>query len=273
MDYDPVKDRLVRRFERSTLLYRIFLGVLHVVFLRAWYVRDALRRALSAAPDGRPFRVLDAGTGFGQFTDWLLRSDGRVVVTAVDIKDDYLERLRAYLRRTGLGERCTVRHADLTDLHEEGPFDLVLSVDVMEHIEDDVTVFRHFARVLSPGGIVVVNTPSDQGGSGVQAEGDASFIGEHVRDGYSPEEIRGKLASAGLSIEDVRYTYGAPGSLAWRLLVAVPMRLLGRSFLFVPIVALWYVVALPVGLLLNAADLADRQSKGTGLLVTARRPA
>ena len=65
----------------------------------------------------------------------------------------------------------------------------LLSVDVMEHIEEDVEVFRHFHRVLKPGGHVVINTPSDLGGSDVQDSEDESFIGEHVRDGYSRDDL------------------------------------------------------------------------------------
>lgn len=272
MDYDPIKDRLVSVFERSTSGYRLFLGVLHVVFLRAWYVRRALRRFLSRTGSGATLEILDAGTGFGQFTTWLLRADPRVRITAVDIKEEYLARLRKHLARTGFGGRAVVRYADLTRLEETGPFDLVLSVDVMEHIEDDRGVFRHFERVLRPGGTLIVNTPSDQGGSGVRQEGDSSFIGEHVRDGYAPDEIRGKLKEAGLETEDILYTYGVPGSLAWRLLISVPMRLMARSFALAPVVALWYVAALPVGLLLNALDLVRRHPRGTGLLVVARKP-
>lgn len=270
MDYDPIKDRLVTVFERSTVGYRLFLGILHLVFLRAWYVRRALRKFLSRG--GATVEVLDAGTGFGQFTTWLLRADERVRVTAVDIKQDYLARLEHHLERSGLGGRAVVRYADLTQLEETGPFDLVLSVDVMEHIEDDRSVFRHFERVLRPGGTLIVNTPSDQGGSGVREAGDASFIGEHVRDGYAPDDIRRKLGEVGLLTDDILYTYGVPGSLAWRLLISVPMRLMSFSFVLAPVVAVWYVVALPLGLLLNALDLVRRHPRGTGLLVIARKP-
>jgi len=272
MDYDPVKDRLGALFAGGPVRYRLFFLLLHVFFLRSWYVRGALRTLLGRQVGRRRVDVLDAGTGFGQFTDLLVRSDPRVHVHAVDVKDVYLARLAAYVDDAGIGERVTIDHEDLTALRAGGPYDLVVSVDVMEHIEDDVSVFRHFERVLRPGGFVVVNTPSNRGGSGVTEEGGTSFIGEHVRDGYGVDELTGKLREAGLETESVTWTYGPAGSLAWQLLVRIPMSLLGRSLAFLPLVLLWYVPAFPLGMLLNAMDVSVRNEEGTGLLVVARKP-
>ena len=92
-----------------------------------------------------------------------------VHVTAVDVKADYLDDTRRFFDAVGLSDRAEFREEDLTRLRLEGPFDLILSVDVMEHIEDDRAVFGHFHRVLAAGGHVIVNTPSDLGGSAVRA--------------------------------------------------------------------------------------------------------
>ncbi|NNE71356.1 MAG: class I SAM-dependent methyltransferase [Rhodothermales bacterium] len=269
MDYDPVKDRLVTFFGDSRLGQRLFFGVLHLVFLRSWYVRRVLRKHLGDAPS----TVLDAGTGFGQYTDWILRRFRGAHVVAVDIKRDYLARVERYLERAGVASRAEVRFGDLTALEETGPFDLILCVDVMEHIEADVQVFKHFHRVLRPGGVVVVNTPSDQGGSNVSDDGEDSFIGEHVRDGYGVEEIRAKLAEAGLTLEAAEYGYGPAGTMGWSVLVQLPMLALGRSMAWALLLPVYYLLALPVGLLLNAADMAVRNETGTGLTVVARKRA
>lgn len=268
MDYDPVKDRLVTLFGNSRWGQRLFFGVLHLVFLRSWYVRRVLKRHAT----GRRVTVLDAGTGFGQYTDWILRRFPAASVVAVDIKRDYLERVVGYLQRAGLAGRAEVRYGDLTDLRESGPFGVILCVDVMEHIEEDVQVFQHFERVLDHGGVLIVNTPSDQGGSNVSGEGEASFIGEHVRDGYGVAEIRDKLTKAGLVLESAEYGYGPAGTMGWSLLVQFPMVLLGRSMAFALLLPLYYLFVLPLGILLNAADVAVPNQTGTGLTVVARKP-
>lgn len=271
MDYDPIKDRMGAVARRSPLLHRAFFRTLDTVFLRAWYVHRVLRRLLRALPQRR-IDVLDAGTGFGQYTYWLLKSDPRVHVTSVDVKKDYLEMVAGLLAKARLADRAVLRVQDLTaPMTEQEAFDLVLSVDVMEHIEDDEAVFRNIVRVLRPGGHVVINTPSDQGGSDAERSGE-SFIGEHVREGYAPEELARKLQSAGLEVVEWTYTYGRYGSAAWRLLVRHPITLLNRSLLFAPLLVPYYAVAGPAGIALNAADLRARKPRGTGLLMVARLP-
>ena len=276
MDYDPVKDRLGSFFWASPLRTRAFYRTLDAVFLRSWYVRRALRQIIGRAPAGRPFRVLDAGTGFGQYTYWLLRTFEHVEVVAVDVKRDYLDRAEAFVATTPYAARVRWAEADLTQPLPHalgGDFDLCLSVDVMEHIEDDRAVFRNFARVLRPGGHVIVNTPSDLGGSGITEAGQQSFIGEHVRDGYNAAELAEKLATAGLPVQSTTYTYGRFGTVGWRLLVQGPIRALNASRAAVLGLPLYYAVAGPVGLALNALDLRDDNARGTGLLVVSRKPA
>lgn len=277
MQYDPIKDRLAALAERHPLLWRSFYAVLDTLFLRAWYVRREVHRLMAQVPPDEPVRILDAGTGFGQYAHFLLRTFPSARVHAVDVKRDYLARAERFLRATPHAGRVTFAQDDLTDLQAEGPFDLILSVDVMEHIEADETVFRNFERVLRPGGHVVINTPSDRGGSGVAAEkadtgGAESFIGEHVRDGYNLHALEEKLRRAGLTPTKSRYTYGRYGSAAWRLLIQQPMQMLNRSWALLPLVALYYLAALPAGLALNAADVRTRNAEGTGLLVTAQKP-
>jgi len=271
VDYDPIKDRMGGLVRRSPLLHRAFFRTLDAVFLRAWYVHRALHRELAQLPQ-RGIRVLDAGTGFGQYAYWLLRTDPRVHVTAVDVKQDYLDAATAFFDHVGLRDRITLQRHDLTrPLPEQEAFDLVLSVDVMEHIGDDEAVFGNVARALREGGVFIVNTPSDQGGSdAAQGEG---FIGEHVRDGYAADELQRKLSDAGLEVVDWSYTYGRSGSAAWRLLVKNPIRLLNRSWLFAPALVPYYAIAGPVGLMLNAVDLRASKPTGTGLLMVARKSA
>lgn len=271
MHYDPIKDRLGALASRHPVLQRALYAVLDGLFLRAWYVRRTVRRLLDAQPPGRPLRVLDAGTGFGQYAHFVARTYPQARVHAVDVKRDYLERARRFVAQTPQAGQVTFALDDLTDLKAEGPFDLILSVDVMEHIEDDRAVFQHFARVLRPGGHVVINTPSDQGGSDVQGVGEESFIGEHVRDGYSLQALEDKLREAGLRPVESRYTYGPYGSLAWKLLIKQPMQMLDRSWALLPLVLLYYLPALPLGLLLNAMDVEHDNATGTGVVVVAQR--
>lgn len=273
MKYDPIKDRLGQFVSRHPTLQRMFYGMLNLLFLRAWYVRREVRRLLGAYPSNQPVRVLDAGTGFGQYAYFVARTFPHTRVHAVDVKQDYLDRAQSFIKQTPYRDRVTLAWDDLTNLSAEGPFDLILSVDVMEHIAEDRAVFGHFARVLRPGGHVIINTPSDQGGSDVQGETDESFIGEHVRDGYNLRALEEKLRDAGLEPVRSLYTYGPYGSRAWRWLIKRPMQMLGATWASLIVLPLYYLAALPLGLYLNAKDLEHSNETGTGVLVVAQKPA
>ena len=271
MEYDPVKDYLGRLFRTSPFLHRIFFALLDLFFLRAWHVKKEVRSIIARLNAKGAVKVLDAGTGFGQYAYFIARTYPSSDILAVDIKEDYLQNARRFFEQVGLDKNTRFQYEDLTNLSVSGPFDLILSVDVMEHIEDDRAVFRNFERVLDQGGYVIINTPSDLGGSDVQSDSDESFIGEHVRDGYNLDELTAKLADAGLKTTVSKYTYGKYGSLAWRFLIKYPMQMLSSSKLFLVLLPFYYVPVLPFGMMLNAMDVRSKNEKGTGVLVVATK--
>src|SRR5690625_170557 len=97
--YDPVKDRFATIIRNSRGLRTLFYGLLDLFFLRSWYVRRILKKHASALDDQGPWKLLDAGSGFGQYDRFILRQFSNVKVRAVDVKADYLDDCRHYFRR------------------------------------------------------------------------------------------------------------------------------------------------------------------------------
>jgi hypothetical protein len=141
----------------------------------------------------------------------------------------------------------------------------------MEHIREDEHVFRNFYDSLTSNGTLLISTPSDRGGSDAYDEKDESFIGEHVRNGYSISEIEKKLSGAGFKEVTALYTYGKPGNISWRLTMKFPVKMLNISKLFYIVLPFYYLVFFPVSIILNIFDLRLKHKTGTGLLVTARK--
>ena len=141
----------------------------------------------------------------------------------------------------------------------------------MEHIEEDVLVFTNFYKSLKDNGILIISTPSDQGGSDVHNDEEESFIDEHVRDGYSISDINEKLTLAGFRNIEAKYTYGKPGNISWRLSMNYPIKMLNISYLFFIILPFYYLIVFPFSIILNTFDLYLIHKTGTGLLVTARK--
>ena len=269
MQYEPIKRSLGRFFAGSPFLRKTLYFLLDLLLLRTWHVKKALRKIALQFPVEAS--VLDAGSGFGQYTWRMSRMNRKWKVRAVDINQEQIDDCNAFFRKTGLSDRVSFHSCDLTTLNESSCYDIVLSVDVMEHIEEDVLVFQNFYKSLKNNGILLISTPSDKGGSDVHSDQEESFIDEHVRDGYGIKEITEKLSLSGFRNIEASYTYGKPGNISWRLSMKYPVKMLNTSYLFFLLLPFYYLLFFPVSIILNIFDLLLTHKTGTGLLVTARK--
>jgi SAM-dependent methyltransferase len=265
MKYDPIKARLGKVFNSNVFLRRTFYALLDLLLLRAWHVHHHLKPFFKSC---QKINVLDAGFGFGQYSWYMARKNPQWLVEGIELKSEQVEDCRSFFNKTNT-TNASFFTGDLTRYRKEDYYSLILSVDVMEHIEDDVRVFENFYASMKTGGMLLISTPSDQGGSDVTHSHDESFIEEHVRDGYGKAEISKKLKGAGFDKVEVLYTYGKPGSLSWRLSMKYPILMLGKSSLFYIILPFYYLMVFPFCMLLNYADVHQDHNKGTGLLVKA----
>lgn len=269
MQYEPIKRTLGRFFSGPPFMRRLYYFILDLVLLRTWHVARALRSVSRLIPVNA--RVLDAGSGPGQYSWRMSRMNRDWIITGVDIDNEQVKDCNDFFYKKGLSQRVGFIASDLVKYAEPDTFNLILSVDVMEHINDDDKVFSNFFDSLRDNGYLIVSTPSDSGGSDVYSENDLSFISEHVRNGYSVKEITEKLGKAGFSDIRARYTYGKPGNISWHLTMKFPIKLLNISYLFFIILPFYYLVLFPVSLILNIFDLCLSHRSGTGLLITARK--
>ncbi len=267
MQYDPIKRSLGSVFNRTPFLRKVFYHLLDLLLLRSWHVRREIRKWNTSAPAGA--MILDAGSGFGQYDFFLSSLNSAWTIRGVDVKEEQIADCNDFFRKIGR-KNVTFGYADLTAFAEPDAYNLILSVDVMEHILEDVKVFENFHASLRSGGMVLISTPSDQGGSDVHEHGEEdSFIEEHVRDGYNIIEIQEKLKKAGFSRTEARYQYGKPGQIAWKLSMKYPIQMLGVSKLFFILLPFYYLVTFPFSLLLNWMDVTQTHQSGTGLVVSA----
>jgi 2-polyprenyl-3-methyl-5-hydroxy-6-metoxy-1,4-benzoquinol methylase len=266
MEYDPIKRLLGKIFNKTTLLRKLFYLSLDVLLLRSWHVRRELRRWVKVHHGET--QILDAGSGFGQYSYFLARKWENTIITGIDLKKEQIDDCSQFFDRAGL-KNVQFHYANLISYKKTSAFDLVLCVDVMEHIRGDTVVLRNFFESLKPGGLLLISTPSDKGGSDVHSHGQESFIEEHVRDGYNMQEITEKLKISGFSKTEVRYTYGLPGQISWKFSMKYPIVLISLTRFFILLLPLYYLIVMPFALILNYMDLTFRHSSGTGLLVKA----
>ena len=283
MEYDPIKRSLGNVFNSSPLLRRLFYNLLDLLLLRTWHIHKEINALTTSPPLSSPptkgvgfisptrrnkYKILDAGSGFGQYSYWLSGKNAAWEILAVDVKEEQVADCNNFFQKIGR-KNVKFEVADLTAFSHPEMYDLALSVDVMEHILEDVKVFKNIYSSLKQGGVLLISTPSDQGGSDVSENSQGSFIGEHVRDGYNIIEIENKLKSAGFTKIQAGYSYGVPGKISWKLSMKYPMQLLSASKLFFVLIPFYYLITYPFAFVLNYIDISTSHKTGTGLIVKA----
>ncbi len=168
-----------------------------------------LRRLLPRLPGPQ---VLNAGAGAGSLTHRLLRAG--CAVTSIDASGELCRRLAAELAGTAAGARvlrCDVVDTGLPDR----AFDGVVCAEVLEHLADDRAALTELARVLRPGGLLLVTVPA-----GPFRYDWVDLWAGHLRR-YEPSDLAGKITGAGFGAVEVD-GWGFPLSAAYHRWVYRP---------------------------------------------------
>lgn len=267
MQYDPIKRTLGTIFNTTPALRVLFYHLLNLLLLRTWHIKKEVRKI--SQNFSSDVHILDAGSGFGQYVHYLSNLSPLYKIKGVDVKEEQVADCNQFFAKLGKADQVIFEEADLTIFSEPDKYDMILSVDVMEHILDDVQVFKNFHRSLKTNGILLISTPSDQGGSDVHDHEESSFIEEHVRDGYNPKDMEEKLSIAGFSRIETMFAYGWPGKISWKLSMKYPIQVVNISKFFLLVLPFYYVITFPFALILNYLDVKINHKSGTGLIVKA----
>jgi SAM-dependent methyltransferase len=269
MYYDPVKNIFANVIRKFPTLRIFFYKILDIMFLRSWYVRReliALRNKLGKTD----MNIYDAGSGFGQYTYFMSKNLTPCSILSVDVKKEWITDCERFFRSKKI-MNVSFGTEDLTKIEHQNVFDLIVCVDVMEHIEEDEKVFANFYRALKKDGYLLINSPSIFGGSDVHNNEEESFISEHARDGYSIEDLEAKLHQFGFSTYKSKYTYGFWGDISWRLGIKYPMLMLNLSKLFLFILPFYYLLTFPFTLIMMRLDFSGENKIGSGINFIAQK--
>jgi SAM-dependent methyltransferase len=160
--------------------------------LHPWsaYMQRLAFALLDAHSSGAPTQVLDAGCGAGYFTlRWREHSRIRVAV-GIDSSVDAL----LLSRRRGLAQAAAASVAVLP--FRSAIFDAVYCADVIQHLsrEDAARTLAEFARVLCPGGLLLVRTAARRG------LGSKKHLDTDDYQQWEPEKLRRQLEPCGFRV-------------------------------------------------------------------------
>lgn len=158
-----------------------------------WYrVRREIVRSLirSYFPNKESLHILDIGCGTGELLSGLSSYGDAYGV-------DVSPRAVAFCKERGIQQ---VRVGSVTNIsYPDNNFDLVLALDIIEHVADDTKALAEIKRVLKPDGIAIFFVPAF-----MFLWGSTDVFSEHYRR-YTRPELRSKIVAGGFT--PIRFTY------------------------------------------------------------------
>lgn len=164
-----------------------------------WYGDERTMRPLERK------RALDVGCGAGLLCEPLARMGA--TVTGIDAAQENVEAARAHAEKQGLP--IDYRACGIELLRETG-FDLVTSMEVIEHVIDPQAFVDGLAGALMPGGLMILSTPNRTAMSRLAMITIGEGLGQIPKGTHdwhkflTPEELTEMLGKAGLEVTDVK---------------------------------------------------------------------
>lgn len=186
-----------------------------------WWFRAKRELALQYLADSASGGMaVDVGCGTGELV-FALHELGETTVLGIDLSHYALTLACRAARSRGEEVQFTLASAERLPLPDNSASCLV-SMDVIEHLDDDVAALREYARVVRPGGRMIVAVPAYQW---AWSEHDEA-LGHRRR--YTSRQLVERAAEAGLVIERVTHYHSWLTPVAY-VMRRTPVRLLLRG--------------------------------------------
>ncbi len=194
--------------------------------VRLGFIRDqALVRFGRDGDTNRPFeglRLLDIGCGGGLLSEPMTRLG--FAVTGVDASARNIGTARTHAQEMGLSIDYRCSTAEALVAAGEAPFDVILNMEVIEHVADPATFLRDTASLLAPGGVMIVATLNRTLKALATAKIGAEYIlrwlpaGTHDWSKFlKPAEIRSFLQGVDVAVQGPFGVVYNPLGDSWRL--------------------------------------------------------
>ena len=178
--------------------------------VRLVFIRDqALVRFGRDGSERCPFeglKLLDIGCGGGLLSEPMSRLGFEV--TGVDASERNIGTASAHAAQVGVSVNYLCSTAEQLEADGAGPYDVILNMEVIEHVADPAAYLRTCGRLLAPGGLMIVATLNRTLKALALAKVGAEYVlrwlpaGTHDWSKFlKPSELRGFMAGEGLAIQ------------------------------------------------------------------------
>lgn len=143
--------------------------------------------------------ALDVGCGAGDMCETLYRRG--FAVKGIDFSDDAIQLCKERLKDLINDKSLRFQVEDIDQIKES--FDLVIFLEVLEHIKDDSSALQNIHKLLNPGGHLILSVPANKKWFGPSDR----YVGHYRR--YDREELIHLLEEHNFEIKNI-WSYGVP---------------------------------------------------------------
>lgn len=250
------EEKRIAFIEKLKKLSVLLFGIPEIGFqVRSIYFTKILSSCVAL---DKPKKILDAGSGIGAYTFWLAKTFPRASVTGGDIDRHKIKSCRVLAKEFHLNN-ASFSYFDITKTNGKADYDLIVTIDVLEHVEDYIAVLRNFQRLLRKDGLLYIHVPQPHQ-KRIFHSLRSWHHEDHVREGIDKKTLEGKLKKIGFRILVSRESFGFFGKLAWELNHVM----LAKSFILAGIM-------FPFLYILAILDQLWKNKKGLGVAILAKK--
>ena len=194
-------------------LYIKIFGIPEIGFqIRVLYFRQMLKKI-----SVRPQAILDAGCGIGYYSMYLHKYFPQASITGCDIEKNKIRFCQRLARDRKIDGDIQFIPLNLeSQTLKKNSYDLIVNIDVLEHLKYYKKAIRNFYQALKPKGFLYIHTPQTNQKRFFRSLTTWSHEG-HAREGFVPSELMKLLEQSGFKVVFIKNTHGFFGALAWEL--------------------------------------------------------
>lgn len=208
-----------QRLKSNPHLAKIFHMVFGYTNVGNYARFTVFKKLLKRVKPERNSKILDLGTGYGEYAFSLAEALPNAEVHALDIDQSRINSLNEAIEQYGCGNIQT--HCNTIQEIEESDFDFIFSVDVFEHIAPEEMPFETAFQKLKPGGKFLVKIPNKTQRTIFPEryfeEHHDWLEDEHIGQVYDLAGLVKRFQSEGFEIEFASWSDGWFSRIAWEI--------------------------------------------------------
>ena len=195
-------------------IYIHIFGIPEIGFqIRAFYFKEMLKKINGTEINN----ILDAGSGIGAYSYYLGAQFPQALVSGLEIDRKKIEFCDRFGKEGYKNTNVKFIYGNLEkDKLKENTYNLIIAIDVLEHVSNPSRVLQKFYQALKPKGFLFIHVPQIN-----QKRLFKSMINwqheDHLREGFFPADLIKELNGLGFRIVYKKNTFGFFGSLAWEI--------------------------------------------------------